>query len=280
MTIHAPRYLLYQRKVLGRRDRIWALFAANVRLRGFRLGPMILVVLGFVLIFGLLLLEVLISDITTNSPTVGIQAFFPGIDNILLVFFVLLMTALVGAGIVADDLKSKAITLYLSRPITILDYIIGKGAVVVTLLALLAILPGLLTAVLALLLGYASPTVAGEAALAFLGVGLLLTVFFAGLALLLSSLTSRKAFAGVGIFAILLLDEFFAQVLASATNDLSWLYISPWEDVLSVGRTAFQVNPFTPVINSSVAFSVLFGMIVAVYAATYLRISRIQVVTD
>jgi ABC-type transport system involved in multi-copper enzyme maturation permease subunit len=282
VTIHPPRYLLAERKVLGRRDRIWALFSANVRLRGFRLGPMLLIAFGLMATVIPLILIVLIESLLTGKTNLSLSQFYAAysVDSTILFLFVLLMTSLVGAGIVSDDLKSKAITLYLSRPITIMDYIIGKGGVVVALLALLAILPGEITTLLALVLGWATLTVAGEAALAFLAVGVLTTVVFAGLALLLSSLTVRKAFAGVGIFAIFLIDYLFALGLAGATGDLSWLYISPGEDILAVAQSLFQYTSLTPVIDAGVAFAVLVPLILVLYGLTYLRLSFIEVVTD
>lgn len=69
--------------------------------------------------------------------------------------FVVLLTLFVGAGLVADDVKSRALPLYLIRPITSLDYFLGKFLVPMTVLAVVVLLPGLW---LVLLAGLMRPT--------------------------------------------------------------------------------------------------------------------------
>jgi hypothetical protein len=63
--------------------------------------------------------------------------------------FVVLATLFVAAGLVADDLRERALPLYLVRPITPLDYYLGKVAIPVTVLAQFVLAPGILLVVLA-----------------------------------------------------------------------------------------------------------------------------------
>jgi ABC-type transport system involved in multi-copper enzyme maturation permease subunit len=66
--------------------------------------------------------------------------------------FVLLLTLFVGAGLVADDLRSRALPLYLSRPLRPVDYWLGKLLVPVSVLAMTVLLPCLVLVALSVLL--------------------------------------------------------------------------------------------------------------------------------
>lgn len=279
MTIAAPRYALSDHASRPRLERVWTIFAANTRLRGLRVGPLLLVGFGFTATFIPLLITELFTSFGLSGPQ--LSTFYEAYQNPLLLIFAMLMSTIVGAGIVADDLRTKAIALYLSRPITVLDYLVGKSAVVALLLGLLAILPGVVTALLVGLLGYVGPSVAAEAALVFLGVGALTVLTFTGVAVLLSSLTDRKSFAGAGIFAFLFSIEIVSLILAGATGDLSFEYLSPWEDILAVARTGFQFSlPPNTGIDGYVALAVLIALIPALYLLAYVRLARLEVVTD
>lgn len=279
MTLSPPRYALAEHRLRPRQDRVWTIFSVNVRLRGLRIFPLLLVGFGFVATFVPLFLTELFSTYgLSNGPSLA--SFYSAYNNLMLFIFTLLMSAVVGSGIIADDLRTKSISLYLSRPITVLDYLVGKSGVVGALLALLAILPGVLTAVLVGVLGYVSATVAAEAIGIYLGTGVLLVLVLTGFAVLLSSLTERKSFAGAGIFAVLLSLEIVASVLYAATNQVSALYLAPWEDVLSVARWGFGVRTPEASLDPSVALSILIVLPVVLYGATYVRLRRLEVMTE
>ena len=55
-----------------------------------------------------------------------------------------LIAMLFGAGLIADDRRTQGLTLYLSRPISALEYALGKCLAVPLLLILTALLPGLI----------------------------------------------------------------------------------------------------------------------------------------
>jgi ABC-2 type transport system permease protein len=292
MTLTPTRYVLPRRELRPRSWRIWTLFAENMGLMA-RTGPLILATMGFLICFLPLLIEIVFAEVFQVSAQLTVQEFyfpfgpqgtlFSGFGTILF-FLLLLMATIVGSGIIADDLKTRAIALYLSRPINVLDYLTAKSCVVGAWLALICMLPGLLTVLLATVLGYASGAVAVQAFGAYLGVGLLLTGCLSGISLLFSSLTERRAFAAVMIFATLLFDELLAAILEGVTGDSSWLYVSPWEDVRSVAAAAFSYppagSPPASPLDPTVALAVLLAFIVALFALVYLRLSKMQVVSD
>ena len=280
MTIVPPRYVLLERKVRPRPDRIWTIFAVSTRLRGARLGPLLLTAFGFVATFvPLLLVALLVSSGLGGGAS--LSTFYQAYTNPALLLFTMLMSAVVGSGIISDDLKTRSISLYLSRPITVGDYLVAKSGVVALMLAILAILPGVLTALLTAILGFVSWTVAGEAAVVFVGVGALVVLTFTGISVLLSSLTERRGLAAAGIFATVFLIEIIAAILTAATSTPAFDYLSPWEDLLAVARAGFGVPSFTPpALDPYIALSVLAGLIPASFGITYLRLLRLEVLTD
>lgn len=280
MSVNAPRYAIGERISQGRRDRLWAIFAVNFKLRTGRALPLVLIVLGMIATIVPLLVTVLTYQTLGLGAGLALAAFYDPYSNFLLFLFIMLLTALVGGGIVADDIGSKAISLYLSRPITLGDYLVAKGGVVAAALGLIAVVPGILGALLAYVLGYVDATVAAEALGIYVGLGLLLTLTFTSLALFLSSLTDRRSWAGAGIFAFLLMDDVLADILRGVSHNVAWLYVSPWEDLTCVARYLFDVPTGADSIAPAVAFAILAVLVTLLGSATYLRLSRMELVTE
>lgn len=285
MTLSPPRFEMAPTPRLGRWQRVWAMVAVNFRLRAFRPLPIIIMVLGFVIITLSLLVTVLIRDVLGGGTSLHLSDFYApygGGLGILLLITTILMSALVGGGIIADDLGNGSISLYRSRPIESIDYLIAKVGVVALSLGLVIVVPGLLAVLVTYVLGYASGTVALEALGGYLAVGLLLTLSFSIITTFLSSLTHRRRFASAGIFAILLMDEILVVLLDGATNSAAWLYFSPWEDLLAIARAIFGSTLARGVqtILPWGAVAVLLTIIVGLGAVTYFRIDRMEVVTE
>jgi hypothetical protein len=104
--------MLYVGETFGTRQ------AREVRVPGLRLDP-----------------EVAAAMVLENASTT-MQSVLSWLGQILVLF--------VGAGLVADDLKSRSLPLYLVRPVTPFDYWLGKFLVPVRVLALTVLVPGLL----------------------------------------------------------------------------------------------------------------------------------------
>jgi hypothetical protein len=133
-----------------------------------------------------------------------------------------LLTVFVACGLVADDVKARALPLYLSRPITPFDYYLGKLLIPVAVLASLVLAPMLFLVLLSALM---QPT---EEMLAYLGgqATLVLAIFaafgvmalgYSSVVLLFSASASRR------ISAIILgaVTLFGGEVVRNATRPLS-----------------------------------------------------------
>lgn len=59
-------------------------------------------------------------------------------------FFILLICVFAGSGLIANDIKSNALQLYFSKPLTRSDYIIGKIAIIIIMLECITAVPCLL----------------------------------------------------------------------------------------------------------------------------------------
>jgi|SRR5579871_329704 len=59
-------------------------------------------------------------------------------------FLAFILTSFVGPGLISTDLSNRALTLYLSRPFSRLEYVIGKMSVLLMLLSLITWIPGLI----------------------------------------------------------------------------------------------------------------------------------------
>jgi ABC-type transport system involved in multi-copper enzyme maturation permease subunit len=103
----------------------------------------------------------------------------------------------VGAGLVAEDLRTRALPLYLVRPITPVDYWLGKLLIPTGVLALAMLLPCLALVLFGILLEPSETVVAfageqGRLLLAIVVTWLASSAAYGSLTLLLSTLTGRR----------------------------------------------------------------------------------------
>lgn len=279
MSISLPTYTRREIPLLGRRHRIWAIIGSGLRREIRRPGAIFAVGVGTAITTLTSIVLVIFGGLIPGGQPKDLTFFYSTASNPAMLIFVTFMAGLVGAGLIADDLESMALTLYLSRPLAALDYLTAKAAILATLTAMIAILPTFITPLVAALLGYFPWDVALEAMAIAVGLGLLLTAFFTSLSLFLSSLTRRRAYAGAAVFATVFGLTVPAQILAGpgSVNNPALLYISPWEDLLVVARAAYGV-PVGP-IDWPPALAILIAATVLAALATWLRMRALEVVS-
>lgn len=122
-------------------------------------------------------------------------------------FWIALTVSRVGPGLIASDLKARALPIYFARPITPTTYLLGKWCVLAFYVGLLTLVPNLAALLFATLLtgglNTAGETLTLAAQLVLAGVGVMV---FAGLVMLaLSSLSSDKRYVSVAWFAVCVL---------------------------------------------------------------------------
>jgi ABC-type transport system involved in multi-copper enzyme maturation permease subunit len=281
MSIYLPDYSRPPPTLLPRGRRIQAILSAEVRARSRAINLVVLALIFVVVVLPVVLEFYLFSLL---GPTGLLQhsdplpLFNEPFAIVAWPFFLVLLASSVGAAIVAGDLATRSITLYLSRPITPADYLVAKAGAVGVWLALGTILPGLVATAIVLALGYVSLWVALQAAAGFLLVGILGVVALTGLTVLLSALASRSTYAGAGIFGTLIGTLAIAAALSGVSGNAAFLYVSPIEDLLEVARAVFAL-PTSP-LDPWIAGGALLGLGLVSLGIAYLRLSRTEVVAE
>ncbi len=279
MSISLPTYTRREIPLLSRRHRAWAIVGAGLRREIRRPAAVFAIVVGTAITTVSSIVFVLFAPFLLRGQPLDLSFFYIPASNSAMLFFVTLMAAIVGAGLIADDLDSMALTLYLSRPLTAADYLTAKAAILATLTSLIAILPLVITPLVAALLALFPWDIALEAMGISILLGLVLTAFFTALSLFLSSLTRRRAYAAAAVFAIVFGLLATATILSQTgtLNEPALLYLSPWEDFLAVARAAFGA-PAGP-IGWAPALAILLGVTVLTALATWLRMRAVEVVS-
>jgi ABC-2 type transport system permease protein len=192
--------------------------------------------------------------------------------------FVFLVT-IAQAGIIADDRRANALQLYLSKPLTRLEYVIGK--LVPPMLWLLGVtwVPAMLLLILQVVL---------SGSLAFLRENLFLlpaitlasfvdALLSTFLILALSSMSKSRRFVSVMFAGIMFFTFGMYQSLRAITGSRMWAAISPGSmvDVITAWVFRARTEPLVPV---PVAVAVVVGLIVLSVVILERRVRGVEVV--
>jgi ABC-type transport system involved in multi-copper enzyme maturation permease subunit len=141
----------------------------------------------------------------------------------------LLMAAITGAPLIAEDRRAKAMPLYFSRPLSHFDYVMGKLATVGLFLGLLLLLPPVATYLVEISLSTKEGVVLAQ--LPTLGSSLLagvaLLVPLAALSLGVSALNDRPGHAALGTLSLFLAFPLSLLLARKVFDDSVWYAISP-----------------------------------------------------
>src|SRR5262249_9300596 len=170
----------------------------------------------------------------------------------LQIFFALLLSVFGGSGLVANDLRTGAILVYLSRPLTRRDYVLGKLGVLLALNLAVTLGPGLLLYLVALGL---APEQFAKVELAWIAPAIVLQslviALVVGLFALAISALSRSALTAGLAFVILFSGlEIVRGVLTRFADRPEAQVLSVWRNLAAVGNALFGVaarGPALPV---------------------------------
>ena len=154
--------------------------------------------------------------------------------------FIALIAVFGGSGLIATDLKNNTLSLYLSKPISWIDYLIGKFAVMGILLSCLTLIPGLLLFLEHVLLtdtsflkeNYWMPfSIIAYSIIIILVSSLLMLVF--------SSLTSNSRYAIIGFCAVWFGTPVIYEILKAITRTSKVALVSIWANYDILGTALF-----------------------------------------
>ena len=159
--------------------------------------------------------------------------------------FIGLICVFGGSGLIADDLKNNALQLYLSKPLTRLDYLVGKFAIVMVLIGFVTIAPGVLLFIENIALSKNLTVIKEEYWI--LGSIILYSVILAlptGLLILaLSSTTKNYRYAAIGFVTILIGTPIFSEILR-VLNIKSAAFASYWSNLDIIGKRLFGLPSY------------------------------------
>lgn len=209
MPVYEQTYRRYEARQPLRTVRFWPITREALRLLLSRWAFLALIVLAWVPFLGFAIYVWARTQFGQIAD--GMASALPSGGAIFSTYFsfqvrlALLLTTFGGAGLVANDLRTGAILVYLSRPLTRRDYVIGKLCVLLALNLSVTLLPGLLLYGIACAL---APAQFVTIELAWLGPAIALHAVVLSLSLSLpmlavSALSKSGRVAGLAFFGLL-----------------------------------------------------------------------------
>ena len=155
--------------------------------------------------------------------------------------FVFFITIYAGAGLIADDRRSNALQIYLSKPITRRDYIGGKFLSLAAFLVAVTWAPAMLLLFLQVLFSGSVEFVASHPRLIpAITLASILQVTLAVLTMVaLSSLSRSRRFVAMLYAGVVLFAAALDSVLQTATGNPAWVLVSPQNTLLAVTDAIF-----------------------------------------
>jgi ABC-2 type transport system permease protein len=159
-----------------------------------------------------------------------------------------LVTAFLGPNTIAPDLANNALPLYFCRPLSRAEYVLGRAAVLLTLLSVITWIPGLAVFGVEATLSGGGWAVEHWRLAAGILVGsfawiVVLTLF----ALALSAWVRWKVIAGALLLGVMFFTSGFAAAVRGVLNTTAGFYADPSAMVAAIFTTFFGVENYTGV---------------------------------
>ncbi|MFQ5838891.1 MAG: ABC transporter permease [Thermoplasmata archaeon] len=278
VTLKLPTYVRREEPLRGRAHRLVTIFTSGARRELKR--PLNIIALVLAVAFGVIstIFNIFLAPLINPGQEITAAYFYNTLVNPPVMLLILVVATAVGSGLISDDIRHMSLTLYLSRPITAIDYILAKASIVALALVIAVAFPGILGPIIAGLLVYVTWEVAVEALLAGLALGLLATALFSSLVLVFSSLTSRKGVAAAATFSTVLALQIVSGAVSNIFESEEILHLSLYQNLLAVGRILYGVEANG--IAWDVALTILLGIILVSSLVAYLRVRTMEVVAQ
>jgi ABC-2 type transport system permease protein len=194
--------------------------------------------------------------------------------------FVFFITVWVGAGLIANDLRSNALQIYLSKPLTRAEYVAGKLGILLFFLLLVTWIPAMLLLLVQVSLAGNVRFLSSNLFLipAITLVSFLLALLSAFTMLALSSFSKSARFVAITYAGLFFFTQAVFGVVAGATGRTTFSWLSPAGSINQIGDVIFRLAPRyeTPVLGSVAAVAVLIGLSIFVLQR---RVRAVEVVT-
>lgn len=194
--------------------------------------------------------------------------------------FVFFVTVYVGAGLIANDRRANALQIYLSKPLTRAEYVLGKLAILATFLLLVTWLPAILLLILQGLFAGSWAFVREHVYLipAITLYSLLMVLVAAFAMLALSSLSNSSRFVGVLYAGILFFMRGVFGALRGITGSTSMSWLSFSDTIAQLGDLIFR-QPLRYTTPPAVSFIVVIALVVVSVSVLERKVRGVEVVT-
>jgi ABC-2 type transport system permease protein len=194
--------------------------------------------------------------------------------------FVFFVTIYVGAGLIANDRRANALQIYLSKPLTRVEYIVGKLAVLLVFLGGVTWLPAMLLLMLQIMFA-GNLTFIRNNLFLFPAITLfaVIQMFSAAFAMLaLSSMSRSSRFVGIMYAGLIFFTSAMYNALRAMTGTSGFAWISP-SDCLEVIANAIFRTPSGYSVPTWVAFLSILALLAGSMLILERRVRGVEVVT-
>ena len=294
-TTHTEVYRAFEGELRSHPLRFWPITVSGIRAAGRRKIPLLLFYLppGIATITSCFLVYYKYAAIAEEAAGLSLAQRMRALAsnlvevrnlvaelNVDMKFFSLLAIAWYGAGLFAEDRRVGAHQLYFSRPLTRLDYFIGKFMVAGFHGALASLAPVLVICTIA---AYSSPdwsfvrdepeVILGSVLFALCWIATVTSIVLA-----FSSLTDRRSYALAGIFGFFLLPLGIGQALEEVFDDDRYLLLSPVIDFRILADWLLERSrPLMPEYVGEAGLIVA-GLVAFSLAVVWFRLRRMEAV--
>lgn len=195
--------------------------------------------------------------------------------NGFLLFMMMIISLFAGAEQISGDMKFKSFTFYLSRPLSRMDYVKGKFSIVLFYLLAFTLVPGLLLIIFKIIFtGEFSVSI--RVFLAAIIFPILVCLFLAGMAIMLSSLSANARLVKIIIFVIYMMSNAVAHMFYDIFKSRTFYYLSFQENFEQFGDFVFgtQSGFYMEGFISGVILLVLTALF---FTIVMVRIKRVEV---
>lgn len=193
--------------------------------------------------------------------------------------FVFFVTVYVGAGLIANDRRANALQIYLSKPLTRAEYVLGKLAILMTFLALVTWLPAIVLLIVQIAFAgnftffmnnvFLFPAIT---VFAFLQVALASATMLA-----LSSLSNSSRYVAILYAAVLFFTQAVYGVLYAVTRSTAFSWLSFSANLKQMGDLIFR-QPLEYTTPWPVALLVIVALITLSGVVLERRVRGVEVV--
>ena len=291
MAIYDQSYAPWTGTYASRATRIRSIVEMELAQPFKNIWVLLIVLLAFALVLGWLLILFLVGSVQVNIPAFAIgnkiyrDGFFnfpPGSNFTLYSMILMVLSATVGASLIARDSRHRALLMYFSRSITRDDYMIGKFLSLFLFLLFVTLGPGLILFVGQLGMGQERLTF-GQRMSDLLGVtlhSLIMTVPVSAVVLMFSSLTNRAYLAAIGWSMFYLASETASSTLTFALK-ADWAKSLSWTNLSAHLATFCYVAraPSDPVLKCGwgVPLAILLGVTAVSLGIVWWRLRSVEV---